>query len=68
MSFEEHLTEFAGLPVVLFPNNPDDPLPAPAEPCAWRVDAAPTWDEADDFDEVFLASWSGSTRHRSGRW
>jgi len=56
MSYEEHLTEFAGLPVARFPTDPDQPLPEVEGPCAWHVASFFTeddWEEAADYEAVF---------------
>jgi len=42
----DHTTEFAGLPVVAFPLDPEAPLPVAAEtgePVAWRLDCDVRW-------------------------
>jgi len=56
MTFEHHLTEFAGLPVAAYPTDPAAPLPDPGGPCAWHLAAFfgdQDWDEMADLDEVF---------------
>jgi hypothetical protein len=53
MSFREHLTTFAGLEIVNFPNDPGDALPDVTGPVAWRVDSFPGWEEEVDFSGVF---------------
>ncbi|GAA1992283.1 STM4015 family protein [Catenulispora subtropica] len=58
MSFDAHITEFAGLEILDFPVDPDAPLPdgsAEAEPRAWRIDCGKDRDEEhrSDFDTVF---------------
>ena len=58
MSFYEHLTEFAGLPVLEFPVRRGDPAPE-VEPdaVAWRVGLESSMDDEDhcDFAECFAA-------------
>ena len=59
MSFEEHLTEFAGLPVAGFPALTTRQVPS-VEPgaAAWRIQVEPTWlgkDFSKDFAERFTA-------------
>ncbi|MBC6459038.1 STM4015 family protein [Actinomadura sp. HBU206391] len=50
MSIYEHLTEFAGLPVLDFPTDGTDAVTPPDRPVAWRI---ATEFEGVDFDEVF---------------
>jgi hypothetical protein len=55
VSFEEHLTEFAGLPVVEFPVRQDVPVPeAAADQAAWRIRIEGSWRHLDDghYDEL----------------
>ncbi len=48
MSFEEHLTEFAGLPVVEYPVREDVPLPeAASDEVAWRIRIEGSWRHLD---------------------
>lgn len=49
MTYEEHLKEFAGYPVVFFPKSPDEPLPATEGPCAWHL---ATFVDYDDYDHL----------------
>jgi hypothetical protein len=60
VTFEEHLTEFAGLPVVEFPLSPKDPPPeAVPDAVAWRVRIDAGWGAGEgasrDFEERFGA-------------
>jgi hypothetical protein len=55
VSFEEYLSEFAGLPVLDFPSAPGRPVPE-AEPdaVAWRVRIEPgSWEGPDDASREF---------------
>jgi hypothetical protein len=49
VSFEEHLTEFAGLPVVEYPVRVGVPVPeAAADEVAWRIRIEGSWRHPDD--------------------
>jgi len=71
VSFEKHLTRFAGLPVVDFPVSPSSPPPeVAADAVAWRV-WVPVWGDSGrqvEFEERFRGSSSRSRRRGWSPW
>jgi hypothetical protein len=58
VSFEEYLSEFAGLPVVEFPTEPEQPVPdVEPDAVAWRIRLESDYDgdAGEDFAERFRA-------------
>lgn len=56
MSFEERKTEFAGLPVLQFPDDPEAPLPGTVDQVAWLVGIDDLYHheaKITNFDELF---------------